>query len=174
MDKLLILSIELLEEQHKNQTAINVLKKSEKTMQSGISGAIKQFLPPIDREDIASILGTVHSLNYCLAYFQSFPLLLQETQFRRLLKDIISYVQYAINTELKIPISDFSDSTERMHVKLFSAIQEERTILSNENSTASFNTKNLIKNIFFDKIESIHEILHRLTNELIRIMVKFS
>lgn len=174
INKMLEFSYSLVDSQVEYTTVSNILKQSERTKEKGIQGAMKQFLPPIDREDIASIFCIIHSLNYHLAYLQISLFSTQQTQFSRLLKDVISYMQYTVSAELKISVNDFADSTERMHFKLFSTIQNERLILSRESSTTSFNTKNLIKNNFFDKIESIHEILHRLTNEFMRVMVKFS
>lgn len=174
MNKMLNLSLELLEKQPDSQSVTNILKESEKKKKAGLQGAIKEFLPPIDREDITDVLCIIHTLNYCLAYLQNHVFSVYNTQYKSLTKDIISYMQYAICAEIRIPVTDFTDSIERMHSKLFSAIQDERIILSNENSVTTFNIKNLIKSNFFDRIEAIHQILHRLTGEITRIMVKFS
>ena len=145
-------------------------KQSAESKAVCIDHCIKQFLPPVDREDIAFIACTLHRLNVRLSYLSVSINVNEAEELKLILKTMCHHIERSVNERLETRLSDFVQECEKTSKSFF---EEYSRMQKNINSTP-FNTKNLIKSKFFDRIKECFDLAWEITDCSVTVKVKNS
>jgi hypothetical protein len=126
------------------------IKKSSEIKKSCILSAQKQFVTPIDREDIVSIAALLHDLNCSFLSLSEYNFLNEFYVLSDIIKKAYSLAEKCLKNKLNIDTNAVLDERDTLY-----------TLFMNERKKYTFettiNTKALIKNAFFDKIDKCFE-----------------
>ncbi len=144
-----------------------IMKKSSKIRNLCITKAQKQFVTQIDREDIVRLACMLHSVNCGIVSLGNYSFLSDYGNFSALIKEGCSISNKCIENKLKIDVESILKQRDELYISFLKETDK-------QNDGLTFNTKALIKDKFFDKINKCFENIISVIDEIIFISIKNS
>ena len=149
-----------------NSDTTQTIKMSANIKNSIIEDTAKQFITPIDREDIITLSLLLHRLNISLT---TIPRKTADTStFFSCLSDIILLITDTLKNNLKTLPEQLSLKNDSISDKF----ENEYNKLWQPNLSSTVERKNLLKYIFFDKIRKCYDQMNEIVDFLVMAIVK--
>ncbi|MBR5314779.1 MAG: hypothetical protein IKU45_05160 [Clostridia bacterium] len=146
---------------------LDIIQKSTQIKNTCIKNAQKQFVTPIDREDVVRLAIMLHKTNVEIFSLCEYDFLCRQTDFFILINEGCNLINKCVANKLVIEL----DTVLKKRDELYTAFLKESEKHSHE---STINTKALIKNSLFDKIEKCIENILSVIDEIIFISIKNS